>query len=66
MTGPTRSRRNKTGEPTALLHVNLPESLVNAIRRLASEERRSITAQVCLLLEESEELRDYMKATKDE
>jgi hypothetical protein len=55
-------RRNNAGQPTALLHVNLPVSLVEAIRKLAAEERRTITSQVALLLEESEELQEFIKA----
>lgn len=52
-----------SGEQTMLLHVNLPASLVLAVRSLASEERRTITSQVALLLEESPELIEYQRET---
>lgn len=60
-----RKQRGPRGGQKALLHVNLPANLVKAVRALAEEERRSITAQVTLLLEESEELQEYIKNTPD-
>ena len=51
---------------TLLLHVNLPRDLVIAVRNLADEERRTITSQVALLLEESEELQEYIKTSAND
>lgn len=48
---PKRKRRNI--EPTKLLHVNLPARIVDNIRSIAAKERRTITAQVELIIEES-------------
>lgn len=58
-----KKRAYGAGKPehTRLLHVNLPASLVNAVRSLANEERRTITSQVALLLEESPELVEYQR-----
>lgn len=56
-----RAYASSSNEPTKLLHVNLPESLVNAVRNLAADERRTITSQVALLLEESPELVEYQR-----
>lgn len=58
-----RAYASSSNEPTKLLHVNLPESLVNAVRNLAADERRTITSQVALLLEESPELVEYQRET---
>lgn len=65
-TSATRPKRAYAGstEPTMLLHVNLPASLVQLVRNLADEERRTITSQVALLLEESPELIAYQHETR--
>lgn len=56
-TTPTNHIKQRTGAgtngSTMLLHVNLPKDLVNAVRNLARSERRTITSQVALLLEQS-------------
>lgn len=59
-----RSSTTRTSK-TMLLHVNLPTSLVMAVRNLADEERRTITSQVALLLEDSPELIEYLNATSN-
>lgn len=63
---PTRKRTRKAKQETLLLHVNLPANLVRAVRSLSDEEHRTITAQVTLLLEESEKLSSYIQPTTAE
>lgn len=58
-------RHSALNEETMLLHVNLPARIVKSVRGLAAEERRTITAQVTLLLEHSPKLQQYQQALSD-
>ena len=62
----TGGRRKKTTTPKALLHVNLPLSLMTGIRKMAEAERRSITSQVQMLLESNPELQQHLEQPEND